>query len=128
MILVFRSSCAPAWLTTASCSRRSRASPSIPFWVSTSAACATLRSPNLLPLPSPGYPRLAPNCAKGHRQPGVNITCPLSVTEMGFSLHAATTASADNARGRDALFRYALRPPIAQMRLHMLRRKLGDLS
>ncbi len=35
-------------------------------------------------------------------QPGVNITAPLSVTEMGFSLHAATTASADDARGREA--------------------------
>jgi hypothetical protein len=48
---------------------------------------------------------------------------------MGFSLHAATTASdaeewlknhADDARGREALVRYALRPPIAQERLHIL--------
>ena len=39
---------------------------------------------------------------------------------MGFSLHAATTASADDARGREALLRYALRPPIAQERLHIL--------
>jgi len=55
-----------------------------------------------------------------HGQPGVDITGPLSVTEMGFSLHAATTASAEDARGREALVRYALRPPIAQERLHIL--------
>jgi len=42
------------------------------------------------------------------------------VTEMGFSLHAATTASAEDSRGREALVRYALRPPIAQERLHIL--------
>jgi hypothetical protein len=53
-------------------------------------------------------------------QPGVDITGLLSVTEMGFSLHAATTASANDARGREALVRYALRPPIAQERLHIL--------
>ena len=53
-------------------------------------------------------------------QPGVDITGPLSVTEMGFSLHAATTANPDDAPGREALVRYALRPPIAQERLHLL--------
>jgi hypothetical protein len=53
-------------------------------------------------------------------QPGVEVTAPLSVTEMGFSLHAATTASAEDSRGREALVRYALRPPIAQERLHIL--------
>jgi hypothetical protein len=39
---------------------------------------------------------------------------------MGFSLHAATTASVEDSRGREALVRYALRPPIAQERLHIL--------
>ena len=53
-------------------------------------------------------------------EPGVEVTAPLSVTEMGFSLHAATTASAEDSRGREALVRYALRPPIAQERLHIL--------
>ncbi len=62
-------------------------------------------------------------------QPGIEVTGALSVAEMGFSLHAATTASdaeewlenhADDARGREALVRYALRPPIAQERLHIL--------
>jgi hypothetical protein len=42
------------------------------------------------------------------------------VTEMGFSLHAATTASAEDVRGREALVRYALRPPMAQERLKIL--------
>jgi len=53
-------------------------------------------------------------------QPGIEVNAPLSVAEMGFSLHAATTASADDARGREALVRYVLRPPIAQERLHIL--------
>jgi hypothetical protein len=53
-------------------------------------------------------------------QPGIEVNAPLSVAEMGFSLHAATTASANDARGREALVRYALRPPIAQERLHIL--------
>jgi hypothetical protein len=72
-----------------------------------------------------------------HGQPGVDITGPLSVTEMGFSLHAATTASdaeewlknhADDARGREALVRYALRPPIAQERLHILPNDLARIE
>jgi len=32
----------------------------------------------------------------------------------GFTLHAATRAGALDARGREALLRYVLRPPIAQ--------------
>ena len=36
---------------------------------------------------------------------------------MGFSLHAATRAGAEDERGRDALFRYVLRPPLAAERL-----------
>jgi hypothetical protein len=55
---------------------------------------------------------------RGH--PGVESTAPLSVTEMGFSLHAATRASADDARGREALCKYILRPPLSQKRLHLL--------
>ena len=42
------------------------------------------------------------------------------MAELGFSLHAATTASADDSGGREALVRYALRPPIAQERLELL--------
>ena len=36
-------------------------------------------------------------------EPGVEITAPLSVAELGFSLHARTTAAADDVRGREAL-------------------------
>jgi hypothetical protein len=39
---------------------------------------------------------------------------------MGFNLHAATTVSAGDARGRETLMRYMLRPPIAQDRLRIL--------
>jgi hypothetical protein len=55
-------------------------------------------------------------------RPGVEITAPLCVAELGFSLHAKTTASADDTRGREALVKYVLRPPIAQERLE----RLGD--
>jgi hypothetical protein len=55
-------------------------------------------------------------------RPGVEITAPLCVAELGFSLHAKTTASADDLRGREALAKYVLRPPIAQERLE----RLGD--
>jgi hypothetical protein len=55
---------------------------------------------------------------RGH--PGVQITAPLSVTEMGFSLHAATRAGAEDARAREALCKYILRPPLSQERLHLL--------
>ena len=44
----------------------------------------------------------------------------LSATRAGFSLHAATTAAADDLAGREALCRYVLRPPIAQDRLRLL--------
>jgi hypothetical protein len=50
----------------------------------------------------------------------VRIASALSVAEGGFSLHAATTASADDAAGREALCKYILRPPIAQERLRLL--------
>ena len=40
----------------------------------------------------------------------------LCVSDEGFSLHAATTAGAQDKRGREALLRYILRPPVAQER------------
>jgi len=49
-----------------------------------------------------------------HGEPGVRVTAPLCVTELGFSLHAATRAAATDTRGREALVRYALRPALAQ--------------
>jgi hypothetical protein len=50
-------------------------------------------------------------------RPGVIITAPLSVREHGFSLHAATRAGAADAKGREALLRYVLRPPVATERV-----------
>jgi hypothetical protein len=63
------------------------------------------RRPTLVPLPG---------------RPGVEISAPLSVSELGFSLHAATTAGAQDDRGREALVKYILRPPIAQERLRLV--------
>jgi hypothetical protein len=47
-------------------------------------------------------------------------TSALCAAELGFSLHAATTARADDAEGREALVRYILRPAIAQERVQLL--------
>ena len=47
----------------------------------------------------------------------MTITAPLSVRELGFSLHAATRAGADDEKGREALLKYILRPPVATERL-----------
>jgi putative transposase len=46
-------------------------------------------------------------------RPGVAVTKPRCVEEMGFTLHADTRAGALDERGRDALLEYVLRPPIA---------------
>jgi SAM-dependent methyltransferase len=62
--------------------------------------------------------RPEPVMLRGH--PGVEVTAPLSVTELGFSLHAATRAGAQDACGREALCKYVLRPPLAQERLSLL--------
>jgi hypothetical protein len=50
-------------------------------------------------------------------RPGVLITAPLSVREHGFSLHAATRAGAEDPKGREALLKYILRPPVATERV-----------
>ena len=39
---------------------------------------------------------------------------------MGFTLHAATVARRDDVAGREALARYALRPPLAEERITLL--------
>ncbi len=39
---------------------------------------------------------------------------PLCVALDGFTLHAATRAGGQDAKGREALLKYVLRPPIAQ--------------
>jgi hypothetical protein len=81
------------------------------------AQLATAAVAGLLPA-GPDVRQRQPIALRG--QPGIEVTGALSVAEMGFSLHAATTASANDARGREALVRYALRPPIAQERLSIL--------
>lgn len=43
-----------------------------------------------------------------------------SAREGGFSLHAATTAPADDARARETLCKYVLRPPLAEERVKKL--------
>ena len=45
---------------------------------------------------------------------------PLCAWIDGFSLHAATRAGGLDAKGREALLRYVLRPPIAQERVEQL--------
>ncbi len=66
---------------------------------------------------------------------GARVTAPLTAVDCGFSMHAATTADADDAPGREALVRYVLRPAVAQERLELLadglvriglRRPFGD--
>ena len=52
--------------------------------------------------------------------PGVEVKAPLSVAELGFSLHAATVVGARDRAGREGLCKYVLRPPIAQERVLLL--------
>jgi hypothetical protein len=47
----------------------------------------------------------------------VRVTGALLASGGGFTLHAATVAAGRDAVGREALVRYALRPPLAQERL-----------
>jgi hypothetical protein len=85
-------------------------------------ALAQLAAAAVSGLPPAGPERrdrpLGPVALRGH--PGVEMTGPLAAVELGFSLHAATTAGADDLRGREALVRYILRPPLAQERLKLL--------
>ncbi|HEX7489543.1 MAG TPA: transposase, partial [Anaeromyxobacteraceae bacterium] len=53
-------------------------------------------------------------------RPTVQIDAPLSVSSFGFSLHAATTAGAEDDRARQALCKYVLRPPIANEHVLLL--------
>lgn len=51
---------------------------------------------------------------------GARFVSGLSAREDGFSVHAATTAPADDARARETLCKYVLRPPLAQDRVRRL--------
>ncbi len=53
-------------------------------------------------------------------QPEIAVISPLCASGLGFTLHAATTVNAHDARAREALARYIMRPPLAQERLHLL--------
>ena len=50
-------------------------------------------------------------------RPGAVVTGPRCVQDQGFTLHAATHVHAHDHRGREALVKYVLRPPIAQERV-----------
>ncbi|MBK7583349.1 MAG: transposase [Myxococcales bacterium] len=52
----------------------------------------------------------------------------LCAAEHGFTLHAATTASAGDTAGREALCKYILRPPIAQDRIQLVADDLVRLT
>jgi hypothetical protein len=69
---------------------------------------------------STGRAPAGPELRRGRRdpialrgRPGVRVTKDRCVEEMGFTLHANTCAGALDERGREALFEYVLRPPIA---------------
>lgn len=62
--------------------------------------------------------------------PGRAVEYPkgLCASAHGFSLHAATTAKADDPAGREALCKYILRPPIAQENVRLGRDDLVRLQ
>jgi len=84
------------------------------------------RDPALAQLAAAAVSGLAPAGPEVRRRPvelafegrsGVVISAPLSVREFGFSLHAATRAGGEDEKGREALLKYVLRPPLASERL-----------
>jgi len=84
-------------------------------------ALATLAAASVAGLPPAGPERRAGMQPVSLRtESRVELTAPLTATCSGFSLHAATTAAGSDQRGREALLRYVLRPPIAQDRLERL--------
>ena len=83
---------------------------------------AALASASVYGLPPAGPARRKPTLIAlrghgGHAEP--TIKSPLCVDHAGFGLHAATVARADDARGRQALVKYVLRPPVANERLQI---------
>ncbi len=83
---------------------------------------AALASASVYGLPPAGPARRKPTLIAlrghgGHAEP--TIKSPLCVDHAGFGLHAATFAGADDARGRQALVKYVLRPPVANERLQI---------
>jgi hypothetical protein len=64
-----------------------------------------------------GRPPAGPALRRGAALPTAPPEGKLCVSDDGYNLHAATTAGAADARGREALLRYILRPPVAQERI-----------
>jgi len=64
-----------------------------------------------------GRPPAGPALRRGAVAPAPMLESKLCVSDEGYSLHAATSAGAQNKRGREALLRYILRPPVAQERI-----------
>ena len=58
----------------------------------------------------------------------VRVTGALLASDGGFTLHAATVAAGSDTVGREALVRYALRPPLAQERLKRASDELVELA
>lgn len=59
---------------------------------------------------------------------GARAVSGLSAREDGFSVHAATTAPGEDARARETLCKYVLRPPLAQDRVRRLENGLVRIS
>ncbi len=86
---------------------------------------STEREPALTALATASAAGLAPAGPERRQRPAIapradtslRIVSGLSASQAGFSLHAATTAAADDDAGREALCKYVLRPPIAQDRV-----------
>ena len=86
-------------------------------------ALAALAAAAVSGLPPAGPARRKPMLVALHGGGGgraePTIKSPLCVDHAGFGLHAATTARGDDARGREALVKYVLRPPVASERIQM---------
>jgi hypothetical protein len=70
-------------------------------------------------LPPAGPERREREHLRVARSPGASITGALCAADMGFTVHAATIAPRHDARAKEALLRYILRPPLAQDRVSL---------
>jgi hypothetical protein len=70
-------------------------------------------------LPPAGPERREREHLRVTRSPGASITGALCAADMGFTVHAATIAPRHDARAKEALLRYILRPPLAQDRVSL---------
>ena len=82
-------------------------------------ALAALASASVSGLPPAGPARRKPLLLALPVRARATVKSFLCIDDAGFGLHAATTARADDTRGREALVKYVLRPPVANERLQM---------